>query len=108
MTSQAELLEKFSNLQTVMFGIMRGKNQDYSGPGEAFTNFNQIELMTKGVVSREMGTIVRMTDKLSRVVRLLQGSGQVLNEKIEDTLIDLANYSLLLILMLEERSTTKP
>jgi hypothetical protein len=83
--------------------IMQAKNADYSWAGEAFTNFNQIELITKGAVSREMGTVVRMTDKLSRVVRLLENTNQVLDEKIEDTLLDLANYSLLLILMLEEK-----
>lgn len=101
---QTQLFVKFVDLTTKMFQIIKAKNQDYSGPGEAFTNFNQIELMTKGVVSREMGTVVRMTDKLSRVILLLQGSGQVLDEKIEDTLLDLANYSLLLILMLEEKN----
>lgn len=104
MTTQKELKEAFSLLLKAMYDIMEQKNADYSGSGEAFTNFNQIEQITKGKISREMGVVVRMTDKLSRVIRLLENSGQVLDEKIEDTLIDLANYSLLLILMLKEKS----
>ncbi len=44
-----------------------------------------------------------MTDKLSRIIRLLQQTANVTDEKIEDTLLDLANYSILLILMLRER-----
>jgi len=101
--SQQTMLQYYQEITQKMYDIIKTKNQDYAGAGEAFTNFNQIELITKGVVSREFGTIVRMTDKLSRVVRLLQNTNQVLDEKIEDTLMDLANYSILLILMLKEK-----
>lgn len=101
--TQEELFKRFGEICSEMQSVMKNKNADYAGAGEAFTNFNQIELITKGQISREMGTVVRMTDKLSRVIRLLQKTNNVLDEKIEDTLLDLANYSILLIIMLEER-----
>lgn len=101
--TQAEMITEWCLLADKMKEIIRSKNEDYAGHGEAFTNFNQIELITKGMISREMGTVVRMTDKLSRVVRLLNAENQVADEKIEDTLMDLANYSMLLIIMLKEK-----
>lgn len=101
--TQKELFERFTAILDLMNKTMKDKNKDYSGEGEAFTNFNQIELLTKSFITREMGTVVRMSDKLSRVVRLLQNTNNVLDEKIQDTLLDLANYSILLIIMLGEK-----
>lgn len=47
--------------------------------------------------------LVRMTDKLNRVTALTNGKEQkVLDEKIEDTLLDLANYAILAVIELKE------
>jgi len=46
------------------------------------------------------GTLVRMSDKWSRIVQLSQKAA--LNESLRDSLIDLSVYSLLCILLLEE------
>lgn len=106
---QSTLLAKYSHVTQKMYRIMKSKNADYAGlVGDPFANFELIEVLSKGVISREMGTVVRMSDKLSRVIRLLQNSNQVLDEKIEDTLLDLANYSILLVLMLEEGRERDP
>jgi hypothetical protein len=44
-----------------------------------------------------------MADKLSRAYRPVQGQdSQVKNERLEDTLIDLANYAVLAVLALNE------
>ena len=102
---QAQLSEQFNRLCSGMIKVMEAKNHDYAGgTGDAFANFQLIETLSKGEISREMGCLVRMTDKLSRVMRLLQNKeNKVIDEKIEDTLKDLANYSLLLIIMLSEQ-----
>lgn len=104
--TKEELFAGFKVITERMFATMERKNADYAGEGEWSANFGLIEVLTKGEITREMGTIVRMSDKLSRVVRLLGNAnqeGRVLDEKIEDTLLDLANYSILMILMLKEK-----
>lgn len=77
--------------------IVSAKNHDYSGFDklDAFANFKVVEKI--GIASVEQGFLTRMMDKISRVNSfVLQGVTKVENEKIEDTLLDLANYALLL------------
>ena len=45
--------------------------------------------------------LVRMEDKMNRVRTLSQKNGLVNDEKIQDTLLDLANYAILAVLELE-------
>ena len=45
--------------------------------------------------------LVRMEDKINRVRTLVQNKEQKVDEKIHDTLVDLANYSILMLLELE-------
>jgi hypothetical protein len=102
--TKSEMYTQFTELLNKCKEIMSAKNADYSGGDDGpFLNFNQIEMLTKGKITRDQGVLVRMTDKLSRVHRLLENNAVVKNETIEDTLMDLANYSLLLILLRWER-----
>ena len=56
-------------------------------------------------ITSSMGVAVRLSDKWSRVCELLQkDEPQVSDERIEDTLMDMANYCLLMILCLREES----
>lgn len=92
-----ELLEFHEEFTAKMYDICRRKNQDYAGgAGDPFANFRRVEAL--GVCATELGFLVRMTDKMSRLATLLQpgAEAQVKDESVEDTLIDLANYSLLL------------
>lgn len=68
------------------------KNNDYGGSvTDTYKKF--------GIVS----FLVRMEDKLNRVHTLTSGvNSKVSDEKIEDTLFDLANYAMLAILELKE------
>ena len=45
--------------------------------------------------------LVRMEDKLNRTRQLTKIEGKVLDEKLEDTLMDLANYAILAIIELK-------
>lgn len=77
--------------------ITKSKNHDYAGFSDAdpFANFKLVEKM--GVATVEQGILTRMLDKVSRVNSFLkQGMLNVSDEKIEDTLLDLANYSIIL------------
>ncbi|HXF55636.1 MAG TPA: hypothetical protein VNK52_16100 [Hyphomicrobiaceae bacterium] len=79
-----------------MIAITRAKNEDYSGGNDdPFFNFTRVEAL--GVCDTEIGFITRMTDKLSRIVTFVRtGTLQVSEESVEDTLLDLANYCILL------------
>lgn len=72
------------------------KNADYTGDNpDAFWNFMLGEHM--GVGTTEQGFLFRMTDKMSRIIGIVRtGVTKVKDETIEDTLIDLANYCLLM------------
>ena len=92
MTTQ-EFLEDIEKSHTAMMEITRRKNADYSGIDDPFRNFHNAEIVG---VSLEQGILVRMMDKISRISNLIKQEAQVKDESIEDTLLDLANYSLIL------------
>lgn len=93
-----------------MHKIVAEKNHDYSSfiPDDAFCNFKIPEFT--GIASDEVGFLVRMQDKMSRINSFVkQGVLKVENEKIEDTLLDLANYCILMAGYIKaKQSTTKP
>lgn len=99
--TQDDYMTRFRELTDQMREITRQKNTDYAGPTDALKNFNLVAYV--GIASADTGILVRMCDKIQRVCNLLNKPGLVLNEKIEDTLLDLANYSLICIIALEER-----
>lgn len=77
-----------------MTEITAKKNHDYSSAADPFANFKTIESYGIGT---EIGFITRMSDKLSRIANFArQGELKVKDESVEDTLLDLANYCLLM------------
>lgn len=87
-----------------MLQIMKNKNSDYSWDKEFFGNFTVVEKL--GITSAEEGFLVRMCDKVSRITNLLEEGREVkvLDEKVEDTLKDLVNYCVLLLLYIEDKN----
>jgi hypothetical protein len=84
------------------------KNYDYAGDHEQgrrpFANFERVEAL--GICSTERGFLVRMTDKLSRLTSFVEaGKLRVKDESVQDTLIDLINYSVLLAAYLSDQRT---
>jgi len=80
-----------------MIEVTKAKNHDYAGFGDddPFANFKVVEQC--GIASVEQGFLTRMMDKMSRVNSFVkQDVCNVQDEKIEDTLVDLANYSILM------------
>jgi len=99
-----EFVEFHKKTVTKMNEICKAKNDDYSGGGDvyAFNNFTMVE--RKGVCSTEAGFLVRMEDKMMRINNLIKkGSASVKDESIADTLMDLANYSILMMGYLESK-----
>ena len=92
-----EYLEFHKQICEKMVQITAAKSHDYSGfaDDDPFANFKVVE--GAGIASVEQGFLTRMMDKISRVNSFTkQGVLNVKDEKIEDTLIDLANYSILM------------
>ena len=98
-----EYLRQFRQTTEKMYGITKAKNSDYTADsGDAFANFKVVERL--GVCSVETGFLTRMSDKVARLAGLAKGKEvRVKDEKYEDTLIDLANYSILLAIYLRNR-----
>lgn len=76
--------------------ITKAKNADYTGVGDdPFANFSRVQAL--GITDTVRGFLVRMSDKLCRITSFAQkGVLEVKDESIEDTLLDLANYSIIL------------
>lgn len=98
-------LQKFKEITDEMYALTARKNADYASTTDAWANFTLIEKLTAGQIRAEEGILVRITDKLQRVANLLNREGQVKDEKITDTLMDAAVYSIILLIYLNELST---
>lgn len=86
-------VQKFEQITDEMFDLYKRKNTDYGNSvAKTFDEY--------GLVS----FLVRIEDKLNRVSTLTKKSSteqQVKDEKIEDTLLDLANYSIMALIELD-------
>ena len=81
--------EMFKSIADEMYDIYIAKNSDYgSSVSDTYKDF--------GLVS----FLVRMQDKMNRLKTLNNKESLVKDEKIEDTLLDLANYSILALIEL--------
>ena len=93
-----ELLNIHDKLCASAWSLMKRKNHDYSGgedDQQAFLNFTRVESL--GITDTTTGFLVRMTDKISRLITFSKnGKFEVADEALKDTIIDLINYSILL------------
>ena len=81
--------------------IHSNKNHDYSGEGDPFRNFKLSENMN---VPAWKGCLIRISDKFSRLCSFAKKEEfKVKDENIEDTLKDMAVYSLICIILYRER-----
>lgn len=75
-------------------GLIASKNDDYAGDGDPFANFRMAEKMG---LTTEQGIMLRLLDKVARLANIQKkGSASVTSESIDDTLLDLANYTAIL------------
>lgn len=97
--NQKHLLTRTDIIFEEMQDTLRKKNSDYSRDNDAFYNFREFGTL---------GFLVRMSDKWSRLKGLV-GTGKTpqVNESIRDTLLDMANYCVLLSVYLEEEDLNK-
>lgn len=75
------------------------KNSNYAKDNDPLSNFRECEAFG---IPAHIGTMVRMSDKWSRLVQLTSGKKDAVGENIKDTLMDLAVYCLLEVVLIEE------
>lgn len=73
-----------------MANTYKAKNHDY---GNSFDNTCDLFGIT--------AAIVRMYDKMQRIITLSKTESYVKDERIEDTLLDLANYCIMTLMYLQ-------
>lgn len=102
-TETEKYFEFAEKTMTEMLEISKRKNADYTGGGgDPFANFTRVEAM--GICTTEQGFLTRMTDKMCRISSFVQnGTLEVKDESVQDTLKDLANYSILMLGYLEAK-----
>ena len=84
-------VQQFMDITTDMTKTYEAKNHDY---GNSLDN----SLNKFGLIA----SIVRMSDKMNRLETLVAKKAQVKDESIKDTLLDLANYSVMTVMWLNK------
>lgn len=83
-------VELFKKITEDMFELYARKNHDY---GDSFMD-----------TVDEFGLVapaIRLSDKLNRFKTIIKSSSQVTDEKLEDTLIDMANYAIMTVIWMK-------
>lgn len=89
--------QEFKNITTEMSELYKAKNHDY---GDAFgQTFAEL-----GIIS----AITRISDKTNRFKSLATKDQRVDDERIEDTLMDLANYAVMTLIELRDNDDKQP
>ena len=99
-----DLIRNHETLCNTARELMKKKNADYAGRNgvEPFANFTRVESM--GICPTEVGFLVRVTDKMSRLSSFMEsGKLEVANESFEDTIVDVINYMVLLHSYLKDK-----
>ena len=96
LVNKVEYIKYHADCCARMVEITKAKNADYTGTVDnPFANFTSVEV--EGICSTEQGFLVRMKDKFARIKSFVQkGVLEVKDESVEDTLLDLANYCILM------------
>ena len=87
----------FIQIQKEMYNLFLHKQDDYGpsniGLGKAIVETDE------DIKNSLIGLSVRMNDKVSRLVHLTMNKKEPNNETIDDTLIDLANYAVMALIV---------
>jgi len=88
--SRTEYLENFATITKEMLDLTTKKNNDYASSSDPFANFKEFG---------ELGILVRLSDKFARLRNALYDRKDmaVSDETVEDTILDLATYAVLLL-----------
>ena len=89
--------KEFEDIQSEMFELFLRKQADY-GPTNVGMGSDVVD--TDNKVKRSLaGLSVRMNDKIQRLLNLTFNNRDPKNESVEDTLIDIANYAVMALIV---------
>lgn len=105
--TREELMRFMEETMDTMRKIAKAKNADYTGStDDPFANFTVVE--QRGIATTEQGFLTRMSDKMERITSFVRkGELAVKDESVSDTLMDLANYCLLFMAYIKDKSNKK-
>lgn len=99
-------MKTFEEILQRMAEIHAAKAHDYSPGEDTLGNFTECRRVG---VAPHIGCFIRLQDKYTRACNLIQGvEAAVRDETIEDTLIDMANYAILTLLLIDDRPKAEP
>jgi hypothetical protein len=102
--NRGRFVSSMTNNALAALELVISKTKDYATIDDPYRNFRMSESVG---VSVEKGILVRMCDKLSRIGNLIESNdNSVKDESIEDTLIDIMNYSNILLCYIQEKRNT--
>lgn len=102
MMTRQQLFELHTNICMEALELMKKKNNDYANGVDPFLNFRRAEYL--GFSTAELGVLIRMTDKMSRISTYLnKGELSLQNESVQDAIVDIINYSVILAGLLKDR-----
>ena len=95
-----EQSKRFYELLNTIKNLHDAKKHDYGAKEDIFANF-RLSALTG--ISPWKGSVVRMGDKYSRICSFIKnGDFKFKQENIKDTLLDMAIYSLITIVLYEQ------
>ena len=95
--SYPDTCKEFEDIQSEMFELFLRKQADY-GPTNVGMGSEVVDTDRK--VKRSLaGLSVRLNDKVQRFLNLTFNNREPENESLEDTLIDIANYAVMAIIV---------
>ena len=99
-----QLIEYHAEITAAARKLMQRKNHDYAGDDakNPWMNFERSEIM--GVCKTEQAFMVRILDKVSRLITFIDaGELQVKEEGVQDSIIDIINYMVLFGAFIEDQ-----
>lgn len=86
--------------------MLRNKSNDYAEGQDAFLNFKTAAQIAG--ISPEQTLLTLLGMKMSRLTQLVSKGKSAKNESVEDTLLDIINYVVLLRGMMKEQESSSP
>jgi hypothetical protein len=94
--NKKEFIEYHRECLELMHRTMLSKNADYTADSsDPFSNFSTVEQLD--ICSTEQGFLVRLNDKFARIRAFVKNKNLLVKEEgVEDTLLDMSNYCILM------------
>jgi hypothetical protein len=93
-------MDAFQRVLREMLLLHQKKQQDYGSRSDAFANVRASEDFG---IPGWLGAIIRANDKMSRMKSFAE-TGVLANESVEDSLIDMANYAVIALVLYREET----